>query len=138
MLSWSKKMMPDGARLLYTIVTWAFCALLLLAAATFIANTSGLGEGSLGYISSAISFLAAAAAGFRASRGNQSGGLAGAFITATALVILLLSIGFLIKGEEMDPSSVISLVSFTYAGVLFGTVLSPKKEKSSSRHRMIR
>ena len=135
MFSVLRSFIPDGRCLLRAAVGWVVCSLVLLTLTTFIANTAGMGEGSLGYISSAISFLAAAAAGFVSVHGKQTGRFGTAMITATALVILLLSTGFLIKGEDMDPSSIISLVSFTYAGVLLGTVIKPAKSSSKQRFR---
>ena len=133
MFSKGNHVMPEGRCLLRAAAVWIIGALLLTVLATFIANAAGLGEGSLGYISSAVSFLAAAAAGFASVYENQTGRLVSALITATVLVILLLTTGFLIKGGELDPSSIMSLVSFTYAGTLLGAVIKPAKT-SSKRH----
>ena len=130
--------MPDGRSLLRAIAAWVLSAPVFLAMAAFAANVTGAGEMSIGYISSAVSFLSAAAAGYNAMRNQKSAGIAAALITATAIVIMLLSVGFLIKGEEMNASSMISLVSFTYAGILVGAIGIPKKEKSYGKRRRTR
>ena len=130
--------MPDGRSLLRAIAAWVLSAPVFLAMAAFAANVTGAGEMSIGYISSAVSFLSAAAAGYNAMRNQKSAGIAAALITATAIVITLLSVGFLIKGEEMNASSMISLVSFTYAGVLVGALGIPRNEKSYGKRRRTR
>ena len=130
--------MPDGGSLLRAAAAWMLSAPALLALAAFAANVTGAGERCIGYISSAVSFLAAAAAGYNSARNQKTAGIAAALVTTTALVILLLSIGFLIKGEEMNASSIISLVSFTYAGVLVGAFGFPKNEKSYGKRRRTR
>ena len=130
--------MPDGASLLRAAAAWMLSAPVLLALAAFAANVTGAGERSIAYISSAVSFLSAIAAGYNSMRNQKATGIAAALVTATALVILLLSVGFLMKGEEMNSSSIISLVSFTYAGVLVGALGIPRNEKSYRKRRRAR
>jgi putative membrane protein (TIGR04086 family) len=138
MISELRRTMPDGGSLLRAAAAWMLSAPVFLALAALAANVTGAGERSIGYISSAVSFLSAAAAGYNAMRNQKSAGIAAALITATAIVIMLLSVGFLIKGEEMNASSMISLVSFTYAGILVGAIGIPKKEKSYGKRRRTR
>ena len=102
---------------------------MLLLVTSLIANTAGIGELGLGYMSSAISFFAAVAAGISAARRQSAARLPAALIAATALVIVLLTIGFLIRGEGMDSSAILSIVSFTYAGVVMGMFINPKKRR---------
>ncbi len=116
---------------------WFFSACVLLAAATLAANLTGMGEQGMGILSSGLSFLCASAAGWTAARKQRTTTLLTALVTASLLVILLLTVGFLIRGNHLNPSSILSLVSFTYAGVLFGALIlyRPKKaEKKSSRY----
>jgi len=130
--------LPDASFLPGAACAWLLCACVLLVLTTLTANLTGMGEQGLGYLSSLNSFLAAAAAGLAAAKRSRAPRLLTAVITGAALVILLLTVGFLTKGEEMDPSSVLSVVSFSCAGVLLGTVLGPKPGRRHSRHSFVR
>lgn len=125
--------LPDGAFLLHTAAAWTVSACLLLCVGSALANAAGMGEQGISYLSSCLSFLCAAAAGAAASRRAGTAGLWTALMTGTFLVILLLTLGFLIQGQDMDPASILSLVSFTYAGALVGVLLMPKKRKKTQK-----
>ncbi len=125
--------LPDGAFLLHAAAAWTVSACLLLCVGSALANAAGLGEQGISYLSSCLSFLCAAAAGAAASRRAGTAGLWTALMTGTFLVILLLTLGFLIQGQDMDPASILSLVSFTYAGALVGVLLMPKKRKKTQK-----
>ena len=125
--------LPDIRTVITAAAVWLLCAVVLLCAGTLTANAAGLGEQALGYLSSAISFVCAVAAGIAAARRRRAPRLITALVTGTALVILLLTSGFLIKGSEMDPSSLLSVVSFSYAGVLLGVFLSPGPGRRGTR-----
>ena len=121
--------LPNAEFLLNALFGWLAGAVLLLLITTLIANMAGVGERGLGYMSSAISFFAAVAAGISAARRQSAARLPAALIAATALVIVLLTIGFLIRREGMDSSAILSIVSFTYAGVVMGMFINPKKRR---------
>ena len=125
MLSMKKDEFPDGLFLFSALIAWLLCAAILLVLAALIQG--------IAYLSSGVSFLCAAAAGKAAVESKKSNSLAIAVITATALVIFLLTAGFLIRGEDMAPSSVLSLVSFGYAGVLFGSLILYKPDRPRSK-----
>ena len=133
MLSMKKDEFPDGLFLFSALIAWLLCAAILLVLAALIANAAKMGEQGIAYLSSGVSFLCAAAAGKAAAESKKSNSLAIAVITATALVIFLLTAGFLIQGEDMAPSSVLSLVSFGYAGVLFGSLILYKPDRPRSK-----
>lgn len=137
MLIREKEKLPDLGFLLSAAAAWIASAIVLLILAALTANAIGLGEQGIGYLSSALSFITAAAAGYFAAHRHGSAGFVTALTTATALVISLLTVGFLVKGEEMSPSAILSIVSFTYAGVLLGVFIHPKK-KNSGRKRPYR
>ena len=130
--------LPDGSFLLNAAAAWFLSAVLLLCIASVLANAAGLGEQGVAYLSSAVSFLCAAAAGTAAARKSTSNGLVTALMTGGFLVLLLLTVGFLIAGRNLDPSSILSLVSFSFAGALVGTLVMPKTAKKSSKHRNYR
>lgn len=133
MLSMKKDEFPDGLFLFSALIAWLLCAAILLVLAALIANAAKMGEQGIAYLSSGVSFLCAAAAGKAAAESKKSNSLAIAVITATALVIFLLTAGFLIRGEDMAPSSVLSLVSFGYVGVLFGSLILYKPDRPRSK-----
>ena len=109
--------------LLRALAAWAAAALVLTLCAALLVWRTEIGSGALGYLSSALSFLAACAAGLVSAR-RQGRGLLPALVTATALVLVLLTLGFLIRGEGAEPSALLSLVSFSYAGCLLGSMLA--------------
>lgn len=130
--------LPDGRFLLNAAAVWFLSACVLLGLGSVLANAAGLGERGVAYLSSVISFLSAAAAGCAAARKSTAGGLVTALLAGSFLIILLLTVGFLVAGRGMDPSSILSLVSFTYAGVLVGTLIMPKSAKKASKHHAYR
>ena len=133
MLSVKKVEFPNGLFLVRALTSWLLCAAILLVIAALIANAAKMGEQGMAYLSSGISFLCAAAAGKAAAESKKTNNPGIALITATALVIFLLTAGFLIRGEDMAPSSVLSLVSFGYAGVLFGSLILYKPDRPRSK-----
>ena len=138
LLSNEKQILPDAGFLVSAMAAWCLCAVLMLCITALLAATTGMGEQMLGYLSSINSFVCAAAAGASAINRSRMSRIFTLLLTGTALVILLLTVGFLIRGEEMDPSSILSVVSFTYAGVLTGTVfrLKPAANRRQSSFRM--
>ena len=133
-MSNEKTILPDAGFLASAAAAWCLCAVVLLCMTALIAASTGVGEQMLGYLSSFNSFFCASAAGAAAINRSRMSRMFTALVTGTALVILLLTVGFLIRGEEMDPSSILSVVSFTYAGVLTGTVFRLKSVKHSTRY----
>lgn len=109
----------DMRFLLYGGLTWGICAVILLPLAAFICLKAGVGEGTMGYISSALSFIIAAAAGAVAASKSGGGILAGA-LAAVLIIIMLLTVGFIVKGAELSSGGVLSVVSFTLTGCVFG------------------
>ena len=91
MLSMKKDEFPDGLFLFSALIAWLLCAAILLVLAALIANAAKMGEQGIAYLSSGVSFLCAAAAGKAAAESKKSNSLAIAVITATALVIFLLT-----------------------------------------------
>ena len=134
LLSNEKPILPDADFLIGASAAWCLCAVVMLCMTALIAATTGLGEQVLGYLSSINSFFCASAAGAAAINRSRMSRMLTALVTGTALVILLLTVGFLIRGKEMDPSSILSVVSFTYAGVLTGTVFRLKSARRRSQY----
>lgn len=135
MLKTSIAQKADLHFLLYGALAWAAAALVLLPISAFIIRKAGVSAGAIGYISSALSFIAAAAAGAFAGKKRGGGSLFGGAVTAAVIVILLLTIGFIVKGAELSPSGVMSVVSFTFSGCLFGAVFFSGGIKRSKKSR---
>jgi len=130
--------LPNEGFLICAGIGWLAGAVVFLLIATVIANAAGIGELGLGYLSSAISFLASVIAGISATRNGSAARLPAALLTATALVIVLLTIGFLIRGEGMNVSAILSVVSFTYAGLVVGMFLYPKRKRSGNKYHTLK
>lgn len=123
MLSNMKGEYFDSVFLLSAIVVWVLSAFVLLPVAAIILNETAAGEQSIGYVSSAVSFLSAAAAGWAAAGKRKKGSLYTALLTAVVIITALLTVGFLIDGTKLEPSAVMSVISFTFAGCMVGAVL---------------
>lgn len=117
------------------IVAWAVTALALLLISTIVISKCSISSASIGYISSALSFLSAFFAGLFALKGDRRGLLVKGLILAAALTILLLTIGFIIKGDSMKSAGILSVVTFTLSGCLLGCVMSSffKVDSSSKK-----
>ena len=125
----------DSAFLLSAVFVWLMSALLLLIISSIILNEAGCSEKSLGYVSSLISFLSALAAGIAAGRKRKAGTLYTALLTASVLVTALLTIGFLISGPSIEPSAVMSLISFSFTGCMVGVVFFSNPVQKRKKYR---
>ena len=113
----------DRGELLFVVkavLTWVIWAFILSLFFSFIISKTNLDSSYIAYISSAISFISAVFAGHKASKCRRSGGIYTGVFTAIFLIIFILTIGFVVKGENISSSGIISVVSFTFAGVVFG------------------
>lgn len=135
MLSGLKPEASDARIILSALAAWAVSAILLLCIASFVLSKLSVGEGAMGYVSSAISFLTAVCAGLSVGRRRSGGVVYPALITGAVLVTALLTIGFIVEGADIEASGVLSVVSFSFAGCLFGAVLfGGKKQKNYRAH----
>ena len=127
----------DSGFLLSAFAAWGLSAALLLLISSIILSELGCSEQSIGYASSLISFLSAFAAGIAASRKRKNGLLYTSLLTATVLVTALLTLGFIINGSKIEPSAILSIISFTFAGCVAGVVACvPVKQKKHYKPRI--
>ena len=124
--------LPGPGRLLRATLAWTISAAVLVLLGASLLCLLRAGEESLAYVSAAVSFFAAFAAGHAAGKGGGSRLFSG-LICGFALCILLLTLGFLIKGGALDASAVLSVTSFTIAGALSGAVLCRSGKKKRRR-----
>ena len=115
------------------VCAWAVCAAALLLSGTVLFASDLSSLSALGYASSTISFLAALGAGAAAASGRRERRLLTGLVTATFISLLLLLIGFLIRGN-LSGSAALSVTSFTLAGCLLGAIL-PRGRRRKGRIR---
>jgi len=113
--------------LLSGTLTWLVTALILCLSAAAVLSGIKLDMRTIGYTSSALSFVSAAAAGIAAMRRRKSKALLTGLITGSVLSALLLIIGFMIGGTQLD--GLISTVAFTISGAMVGSVFCPAGRK---------
>ena len=114
-------------RLPRAAAAWIVAALLLCFVSALGIRAGRLPSSALGYVSSSISFLCALAAGAVCGRGE--GRLRSGLLCGLALVVLLLTLGYLIAGKAMASSGILSVVSFSFAGCLAGSLLFGGRKK---------
>ena len=124
--------LPGPGRLLRAALAWTISAAVLVLLGASLLCLLRAGEESLAYVSAAVSFFAAFAAGHAAGKGGGSRLFSG-LVCGFALCILLLTLGFLIKGDALDASAVLSVTSFTIAGALSGAFLCRSGKKKRRR-----
>ncbi len=123
----------SGKALLRAVVAWIVCALLGLLLATGLLCWVNAGERTLGYVSSALSLLAAIGAGAAAVKSCQKGRAMTALLSGMAISVLLLLLGFIISEGSLSPDAILSVIMFTLSGAMLGGVFSPKNEKKSGK-----
>ena len=122
------------------VFSWKRIACILTAAvllplfSLFLVHSSAT-ERMMGYVSSALSFLTAAAAGARAARTQKTAPLLCGILCAAFLTLLLLLCGLLLDRKSISSDSVLSLASMSFAGALFGSVVfGGRMRKTGRRH----
>ena len=124
----------DFSFLLHAVFAWIISAMTFLLLASILLNMFKAGERSLAYVSSAISFLSAVCAGLAAVKQRMGGGLPCVLISAAAITTALLTVGFMIKGNQLDPSAVLSVISFTFAGCIAGAMVKGGHKKGRKKY----
>ena len=117
--------------LLRALAAWTLTALLLCFLAACVVRAHGIGSGNYAYLSAGLSFLCAFAAG--AAGGRGAGKLGAGLLTAAFLCVALLTAGFLLGGGAPDPSSVLSVLSFSSVGAVAGSLLFGGKPAAAGR-----
>lgn len=123
--------------LLKALAAWFVAAIVLLLLAAIIVSSASVSLSAMGYISSALSFLTAAVAGMAAGRAGSGAKFYLGLITSAVIVTMLLTIGFLVRGSEMASSGILSVVSFSFTGCLFGAVFLSGKKNNKKRSKYL-
>lgn len=111
----------DIGLLISAVFGWLFSAGILLSMFSLLICKTSMDSSYIGYISSLISFLSAVFAGLYSYRNIKGETFVSSLATALFIVIFLLTIGFIVQGKDMTPAGVISVASFTFAGMLLGS-----------------
>ncbi len=104
------------------LLAWLLSAGVLLCIASWLIAAGLIPNRALGYLSSALSFLTAAAAGFVVRKSGGTGYFR-LLWSVLLLVLLLLTVGFAISRGTLAPSGVLSVATFTIAGFLAGILI---------------
>ena len=114
---------------------WFIVAAILSVVFSFVIWKTSLESSYIGYISSFISFVSSVAAGYNGISSRKGSKLyTGAFISVF-LIIVLLTAGFIIEGTSLTSSGIISVASFSFAGIMMGSNMLPLLfGKNSKKH----
>ena len=107
---------------LKSFLIWMASAGVLLLLFGLLLSRTAATERTLAYFSAALAFLAACTAGAYASGKGRKLPFVCGLVNALVILGILLLLGFLISRKDLAKDSVLSLVSFTLAGSLFGSV----------------
>lgn len=116
-------------------ISWLISAVLLLLIFSFVLAKSSCSSRHMAYLCSLLSLLASVAAGSAAARTSRLPPFLTGLLCGFSTVLLLLLLGLILDRKSLDSNSVLSLVSFTMAGNLIGTVFS---RRNRIKHRSIR
>lgn len=110
------------------VLCWFAVAPLITAAAALILCRGGITYKTLGYGSSALSFILAVLAAATAIKISGMRKLLTGIICGTALSVLLISFGYIAAGEKISASGIISVITFTMCGALCASIFTPTRK----------
>ena len=114
-------------------LAWLGAAALLLLVAAAVITLLDLKASGFKVFGAAIGLLSAAAAGYSARRHSQNPAVQTALLTAGALIIFLLTLGFLVSQERMNAGGILTVAAATLLGSFLGAIISRKKKKLQKR-----
>ena len=131
--------LPDARFILHAAAAWAAAAVVLALLAAFAVSQFSIPAGTIGYISSAMSFIAALIAGSRAARAKEkTGAVYTGLVAGVVITTLALTLGFIVAGDSIAADGVLSVVTFTLAGCLAGSVFFAGGRRKSAKSRAVR
>ena len=130
--------LPDARFLLTAVTTWLAASLLCVLLCALIVQLSDAAAGTVGYISSALSFGTAVAAGGRAAHVRGRGAVYTGLASGVVIITLALTLGFIIAGQEISADGVLSVVTFTLSGALVGSVFFAGRGKKEKKARFLK
>ena len=134
--------LPDARFLLTAVTTWLaaslLCVLLCVLLCALVVQLSDAAAGTVGYISSALSFGTAVAAGGRAAHVRGRGAVYTGLASGVVIITLALTLGFIIAGQEISADGVLSVVTFTLSGALVGSVFFAGRGQNEKKARFLK
>lgn len=109
------------------IVVWFSLLILLTVLISAFAGKMNISEKHTAYISSALTFVSSAAAGYTVHRGKTK--FLYSLILSIMLIVIALLLGFIISSGNLCSGGILSVVSFTLCGVFAGSIINPPKKK---------
>jgi len=128
----------DVRFLISALAMWLISAAVIVPLAALMAHLLCFDERALAYLSSAISFAVAFIAGAKAMSVRKRKALMTELICGLCIVLLALTIGFVVAGDQLQADGILSVVSFTLAGCLAGGLLFPVNKKARTNKKMPR
>ena len=125
--------LPEARVILHAAAAWAAAAVVLALLAALAAAQLSVPEGAMGYISSAMSFIAALVAGSRTARGRKTGAVYAGLVAG-----VVITLGFIVAGDGIAEDGVLSVVTFTLAGCVAGSVFFAGGRKRPARSKQLR
>ena len=135
MSEWEKQGSPWLRFLGKVWLSWIMSAAVLLPISSLIISRTPCSERAMAVICSVLSFLTACSAGRRGARDQKLNRLVCGFLCAAFIILPLLLCGLLIDRRALSPDSVLSLVSLSFAGSLFGSVFLGGPAKNAHHRR---
>ena len=119
--------------LLRAAAAWMLSTMILLPLTAAIVTLSEVKASSFASIGAGVGFLASAAAGYAAQRKHTGKLWLTELATSLALTILLLTLGFVARQEDMSAEGVLLVAASSIFGCFFGGVLASRMKKLQKR-----
>lgn len=130
--------LPDARYIAAATAAWGVTAAALALLAALAVTLFSVPAGAIGYISSAMSFTAALVGGSRAMRERKTGAVYTGLVAGVVITTVALTLGFIVAGSGIAADGVLSVVTFTLAGCLAGSVLFAGKRRKTAKSRPTR
>ena len=131
----NRKFRLNPGVLLYGLTTWLLASAVLVPSIGFAASNFADSARTVSLLGDLISFLSAAFSGAAVARSSDSGRLLPGILIGCLLALILALTGFLIGGRVFRPDGVLSMLSFTLSGAVFGSVFFGKSTSVSKMKR---
>lgn len=112
---------------------WMLCSLVTVIIVSFILHRLCSCEAVFGYSISAVSFISSFVTAKIVLSHLTEGVFVKALTVSAVIIISALLAGFLIDSSGIDISGILSLSTFSFAGIFSGCVFGPVKKKKTWR-----
>lgn len=120
-----------------TWLAWLTTAAVLLLLFSFLLSRSNSSERVLFYFSSGLAFLTACCASAYAGRKSALAPFICGLLSAFFILVPLLFLGLVLDRGRFSHPALLSLISFTLSGALFGSVFFGAEKKRGRKRRSV-